>query len=109
VQRGFGEAFQKLFSRVDERAATACAAAMQGNSRVVVENVREGAIFAAPWLDALLAEGIHAVQATPLVSRAGNLLGMIATHYTHPHCLRDCEFQMMDLLARQAADYLEGR
>jgi len=108
AQRGFGEAFQKLFSRVDEGAATACAAAMQRMLRVVVENVRESAIFATPWLDALLADGVHAVQATPLVSRAGNLLGVIATYYTHPHGLRDCEFQMMDLLARQAADYLEG-
>ena len=29
--------------------------------------------------------GIRAVQSTPLVSRAGRLLGMISTHWRNPH------------------------
>ena len=46
---------------------------------------------------------------TPLISSAGNRLGMISTHFREPHHQSERELGFMDLLARQAADYLERK
>jgi PAS domain S-box-containing protein len=50
---------------------------------------------------------IRAVQSTPLVSRSGQLLGMIATHWREPHQPTERALQQLDVLARQAADLIE--
>jgi PAS domain S-box-containing protein len=50
-----------------------------------------------------------AVQSTPLVSSTGNLLGMISTHYHQKHRPEKRELSFMDLLAGQAADYVERK
>jgi PAS domain S-box-containing protein len=78
--------------------------------RVVVEDVAENKILeGTPSLQVLLAAGVRAVQSTPLVSSSGKLWGMISTHYAAPHRPRERELRLMDLLARQAADYLERK
>jgi hypothetical protein len=51
--------------------------------------------------------GIRAMQSTPLISRSGNLLGMISTHWRRPHQPSERELSNFDILARQAADVLE--
>ena len=51
--------------------------------------------------------GILAVQSTPLVSRAGALVGMISTHWLEPHELSESEQLALNVLARQAADFIE--
>jgi PAS domain S-box-containing protein len=109
AHRGFDEPFLRFFARVRNDAA-ACARAMQTTQRVVVEDVMESEIFAGqPSLNVLIEAGVRAVQSTPLLSSAGNLLGMISTHYARPHQLSERELRLLDLLARQAADYLERR
>ena len=52
--------------------------------------------------------GISAVQSTPLFSRTGALLGMLSTHWTQPYLPTDGELRAFDILARQAADFLEA-
>src|SRR5262244_2993502 len=37
-----------------------------------------------PHRDIALASGFRAVQSTPLVNRAGHLVGMLSTHYPRP-------------------------
>jgi len=58
-------------------------------------------------LDAYCRSGIRAAQSTPLVSRSGELLGMISTHWSEPHQPMEREFRLFDVLARQAADLIE--
>jgi PAS domain S-box-containing protein len=58
-------------------------------------------------LDQYHLSGIRAVQSTPLVSRSGELLGMISTHWREPHHPSDGSLQLLDMLARQGADLLE--
>src|SRR5262249_22134743 len=78
--------------------------------RMLVEDVTQSTIFAGQAsLDVLLAAGVRAVQSTPLVSGAGNVLGMVSTHFSQPTRLGEQELRLMDLLARQAADYVERK
>lgn len=51
--------------------------------------------------------GIRSAQTTPLVSRGGELLGMISTHWDEPHEPTGRDLRLLDILARQAADLLE--
>jgi len=109
AQRGFEDPFLNFFASVRDD-ASACAAAMRSGERVIVEDVRESEIFAGqPSKDALIDAGVCAVTSTPLMASSGNLLGMISTHFVTPHRPSEREMHLMDLLARQTADYLEGK
>ena len=84
--------------------------ALQRGERVIVEDVVSSPIFAGtPALDALLAVKARAVQSTPLVSRSGKVLGVFSTHYRRPCRPSARELQLLDLLARQAADLIERK
>jgi signal transduction histidine kinase/DNA-binding response OmpR family regulator len=109
AQRGFGARFLNFFASV---ASDACAggAAMRSTERVVVEDVTQSQLFEGqPSLGVLLDAGVRAVQSTPLISSAGNILGMVSTHFDKPARPDERQLRLMDLLARQAADYLERR
>jgi signal transduction histidine kinase/CheY-like chemotaxis protein len=54
-----------------------------------------------------VAIGIRVVQCTPLVTRSGQLVGIIATHWNEPHEIAERSLYLLDLLARQAADLIE--
>jgi len=49
------------------------------------------------------------LQTTPLISRRGQVLGMISTHWHAPHAPSERELRMLDILVRQAADLMERR
>jgi len=53
--------------------------------------------------------GFLYAQATPLISRNGNLIGMVATHWPTQYQPTRKELRFVDLLARQAADLIEQR
>jgi GAF domain-containing protein len=107
AHQGFDEPFLRFFATVDD-SASACGSAMKRFERVVVEDVTTSAVFAGtPALAVMLEAGARAVQSTPLISSMGNMLGMISTHFNEPHQPSERELRLIDLLARQAADYLE--
>jgi PAS domain S-box-containing protein len=109
AQWGFGEPFLKFFGSVRDD-ASACAAAMKSGERVIVADIRESEIFAAqPSKEVLLDAGVCAVTSTPLLASTGNLLGMVSTHFAKPHRPDERALRLMDLLARQTADYLERK
>lgn len=60
-------------------------------------------------LKLLLDEGFIFAQSTPLISRSGQFIGMVSTHWRRHHQLSDRELRFLDLLARQAADLIEQR
>jgi len=110
VQHGFKAPFLQFFASVGEEQVTACATAKRTRERLVIEDITTSPIFAGqPVLQVLLAAGVRAVQSTPLVSSAGAVLGMISTHFAAPHTMGERESRLLDLLARQAADYLERK
>jgi PAS domain S-box-containing protein len=57
----------------------------------------------------LLDADVRAVISTPLMSSVGTPLGMISTYFRLPQGRSERELYLLDLLARQAADYLERR
>jgi two-component sensor histidine kinase len=109
AQRGFEDPFLNFFASVRDD-ASACAAAMRSGERMIVEDVRESDFFAGqPSKQVLLDAGVCAVTSTPLLASTGNLLGMVSTHFATPHRPKERELHLIDLLARQTADYLEGK
>jgi len=109
AQQGFEDRFSDLFAVVTKQ-ATSCRTAMESRERVIVEDIAESRIFiGTPELQVLLDAGVRAVQSTPFLSSSGRLLGMVSTYYATPHRPRERELRLMDLLARQAADYLERK
>jgi two-component sensor histidine kinase/integral membrane sensor domain MASE1 len=109
VQSGFDDRFLAFFAKVQNDSASACAAALNSLERVVVEDVAHSPLFAGtPALEVMLEAGASACQSTPLVSK-GRVLGVLSTHFGRPHRLDDRVLRLLDLLARQAADYLERK
>jgi len=110
AHHGFTESFLKFFGRISNRDATACSAALRSDRRVIVEDVTQSEVFAGyPSLQYILDADVRAVQSTPLVSNSGEVFGMISTHFSLPHRPAERDLRLLDLLARQAADYLERR
>jgi PAS domain S-box-containing protein len=107
AHRGFEEPFLEFFTS-DAANASACRAAFDDHQRVIVEDVLESEIFAgSPSLAIVRDAGVRAVQSVPLISSTGNPLGVISTHFGERHRPSEQELRLMDLLARQTADYLE--
>ena len=109
AQSGFEEPFLEFFATVDDE-SSACGLAMQTQQRVIVEDITKSELFAGKLsLNIMLEAGVRAVQSTPLISSSGTLLGMISTHFETTRRATEQELRLMDLLARQSADYLERR
>ena len=109
AQRGFQQPLLEYYAYVHEGSDVTCGAALRKSERVIVEDVATSDILSGkPAREVLLEAGVRAVQSTPLRSRAGRVVGMLCTHFTRPHQLRERELAFMDVLARRAADYVEG-
>ena len=107
ASRGFRPEDLELFA-VIRRGESTCGTALERGERVVVGDVTASPIFAGkPILDAVLAAGIRALLSTPLISRSGRLVGMLSTHYRSPRSPAERDLRILDLLARQAADWIE--
>ena len=105
--KGFEEDLVIRFQRVDANSPTSCGLALTSNMRAFVDFDAPGE--PPPAFGLLLAAGFRSAQSTPLVSRGGDLIGMITTHWTRTHRPTDRELRFLDLLARQAADLIHHR
>jgi PAS domain S-box-containing protein len=107
-ESGFDPTFMDLFS--GGGGLSACELAVDRQQRVIVEDVRQSALFVgSPALTAMNKASVRAVQSTPLISSGGHILGVITTHLSLPRRPSEQELRLMDLLARQTADYLERK
>ncbi|RUR09438.1 ATP-binding protein [Legionella sp. km772] len=107
ASRGFDAPFLDYFASCPPGEG-ACGTALQNNERVIIYNITEDPRFInTPYLAQLLAKEIHSVQATPLKSRTGKILGVLATYYKKPTLPEAHELQMVDLLSRLSADIIE--
>ncbi len=75
--------------------------------RVVVEDVEQEPL-SVPELEAARRSGFRAIHATPLITRAGESVGVLATHFRQPHRPTDREMHLIELCARQAVDFIEN-
>lgn len=107
AQRGFHAFFLEYFAKVRNEGSV-CALAMQARQQVAVDDVKGSDLLAGhPAQNVLLTENVQAVISTPLTSSTGVLLGMISVHFGEPHHATEQQLRLLNLLARQAADYLE--
>lgn len=107
--RGFGASMTGRFAQVSAASTTSCGRALRTGTRVYTdfdvppEDDPDGALRA--HADMGLATG----QSTPLVSRTGRQIGMLSTHWHRRWRLSERESRFLDLLARQAADLIDGQ
>jgi two-component sensor histidine kinase len=110
AQQGFQERFLKFFEDVDDHVAASCGTAMATNEQIIVDDVLTSKIFVGqPAQKVLLDAEIRAIISTPLSSSKGGLLGVISTHFSRPGHPSERQLRLTNILARQAADYLERK
>jgi PAS domain S-box-containing protein len=106
AHHGFEQPFLDLFKEVSAEYDTCCGRATRSGRRAIIEDVEADEGFA-PFRTVASAAGFRAVQATPLVGRAGTPLGILSTHFRNVHRPTTHELDLLDLCARQAADFIE--
>lgn len=111
AQKGFYRRFLDFFACVRPATGCACGEAMRGASRIVVADVRDGAVFGpgSEEYSVMLEAGAISVQSTPVRSTDGRLLAVFSTHdgVARDHS-RGCE-EALDLVARRLGDWLSWR
>ncbi len=75
--------------------------------RWTIEDTEADAAFA-PFRESARRAGFRSVHSTPIVTRTGELLGVISVHYRQPHATVQRDTQLADVCARHAADAIEG-
>ncbi|HXU88232.1 MAG TPA: PAS domain S-box protein [Methylomirabilota bacterium] len=107
AQRGFEAPFLAYFDEAEEGRIISATALGTGR-RVIVDDVDRSPMLAGTAaLDVMRSAGVRALQSTPLVSRAGRMLGVFSTQYRRPHHPAERDLRLLDVLARQAADLIE--
>jgi len=110
ASHGFDPQAIEFWEWVRADSGNTCGEALRTGQRAIATNV-EACDFmtGADAQAAYLQTGIYAAQSTPLISRSGDLLGMISTHWRAPHGPTEGELDQLDILARQAADLIERK
>lgn len=108
AHHGIDASILEGFESLSLEESSKCGLPVRSGKRTVVEDVALSDVVNMPGLaGALLHAGIRAFQSTPLVSTSGTLVGVISTYFAHPHLPAARELKLLDLLARQTADYME--
>ena len=108
AHRGFTPEAEHHWEWVRTDSTTSCGATLRLHSRVVVPDVETNDLLAGSAdLGIFRRAGIRSVQTTPLMSRDGQLLGALSTHWRQPHQPAERDLRLLDVLARQAADLME--
>jgi len=107
--QGFERTMTDCFCRMNASANTPCGIALKTGKRSFVD-------FDAPESEdpdgsrrILVEAGYLCGQSTPLITRAGKIIGMVSTHWREHHRPSERQLRFLDLLARQAADLIEQR
>jgi two-component system CheB/CheR fusion protein len=105
---GFTKKMTSHFARVDAKSNTSHGVSLATGERAVVyfddPDVKDEDGFLQMYLDA----GYLTAQSTPLIARSGKPIGMLSTHLRQHHYQpSERELRYLDLLARQAADFIE--
>lgn len=108
--RGFSPEAAAFWGWVRPASESTCGMAMRAGRRVYVADVTacEG-MAGTPDLATYLGTGIRAVQTTPLLTRTGELVGMLSTHWREPHEPVERDLRGLDVLARMAADLIDHK
>lgn len=107
---GFSNRADELWKWVKASSTSPCGVAIQDHRRVVVPDVEVCPFMEGTEdLEGCRGDGIRAIQATPLITRSGQVLGIIATHWEKVHEPQEQDLRLLDILARQAADIMNQK
>jgi GAF domain-containing protein len=99
----------KYFETVLRDGNTTCAAALKRRMRVVVDDITTSYLFVGtPELEILRSADVLSVRSTPIISRSGRLWGVFSVHFRHPQPPSRYDPTLLDRLAVDLADHLEG-
>lgn len=107
---GLTQEGKDFWAWVGGKSGTTCAVAMKTGTRYMSADMTNCEfVVGTPDHEMFAQAGVLAAQSTPLFSRNGKLLGMISTHWTRNHTPTDRDLNLLDILARQAADLIERK
>ena len=107
---GFSDEAARFWAWVRADSKCTCGVAIVRRERVIAADVETTAFMMGTADQATYrAAGIGAVQSTPLLSRGGELVGMISTHWSNAHTPSERDLRLLDILARLAADLIERK
>jgi PAS domain S-box-containing protein len=106
AHRGFQPPFLQYFAEVTTADESACGRTLRAGERTVIEDVETDEPYA-PLRPVARAAGYRGVVTTPLMGRSGRPIGMLSSHFRSPHRPDDHQLRLLDLYARQAADFIE--
>jgi PAS domain S-box-containing protein len=106
VQRGFPQAFLDFFKLVSADDDCACGHALRSGERIIIEDVQTNDEYV-NLRDIAAAAGYRAVQSTPLLTAAGEMLGMLSTHFRSPHRPSEHQLRVLDLYVLQAIELVD--
>ena len=110
ASRGFSAAAAEQWQWVHANSVCSCGIAYRTLKRVTLPDLEDAEFMrGTDDLGAYRETGIRSVQSTPLLSRSGQLVGMISTHWKQPHVPTERDLRLFDILARLAADLIERK
>jgi signal transduction histidine kinase len=107
TQRGLNADFLEYFAAVDAP-DTVFGRPRECGSHIVIEDVQTDTQFA-PHRRIALSAGFRAVHSMLLFSHRRELLGVISTHFKHPHRSTERDLRLTDLYGQQVAEIIERK
>lgn len=108
--KGFHPTSAEFWNKVQFDSASSCGAALASGQRFIVPDVEHCDRMAGSRdLEEYRQSQIRAVQSTPLVSRSGEMLGMVSTHWSLPHTPSEADLRYLDVLVRLTSDLIEQK
>jgi signal transduction histidine kinase len=108
AERGHGHSSRFIEHFRHSGFSQGCDAAKREKRRLIIEDVRTfPGLVGTEDGEATLADDILAAQSTPVITRKGEIVGVLSTQYRRPYRPSDDELRLLDLLAWIAADFVE--
>jgi len=106
AQQGFEPQTLEQFEELWTHNRSTYGRSLKQGERVIIEDVQTLPELE-PFRQVAEAAGFRALQATPLVNRNREILGIISTHFQHPYQPTQRELQLLDLYVREASGFVE--
>lgn len=106
--RGLAPDSAAFWDRIDAGPTSCCGQVLIRRQRMIIPDVeKDSRLAGTEHLRHLRLCGIRALQATPLLARGGDPLGMLTTHWRREYHPPDGALRLLDALARQTARLIE--
>ncbi len=108
AHHGYGPDSEFIRHFLKQGSEPACDVVRRQSRRMIIEDVETfPQLVGTKDREVALAEGIRATCCTPLVSRGGELAGVLCTQFRRPHRPTDDQLRLIDLLCWTAAEFIE--